>query len=485
MLFVALLLPPLVAAALAAVVRPYRSFVGRIGVVLAMVSLGAAVGLAAIVARGGEPPTFGASEVLRADALSALAAVCVAFGVLVVFTLGPGLRRARQFGRVKLRRFHIFMNLFAAVMLFAVTTNNVGFMWVAIEATAIVSAILIPTTLTKNSVEASWKYILIGSVGIAIAFLGTVVAYFGFATLVGHDANSLNWPVLVASASKLKPEVLRFSFALILVGYGTKAGLAPMHTWKPDAYGEAPAPLGALMSSSLFVVAMYAIIRWKIVVDTASSDGFSDALLLALGIASLGVGAFSVVIQRNYKRMLAYSSVEHAGLICIGLALGPLGVFAAILHLVNHTAAKSVMFLLAGDIERAYGSVRIEDVRGLLATMPWTGGLYAAGMLTMLGAPPFGIFMSELALFRACYVTGSYVVLALTLVLLAVAFIAFIIHMNRMLYGNPPDETVTSDTPVWRIAAYLVVFAILVILCVHIPEDAAILIRKTVEIIAV
>ncbi|MBK6429007.1 MAG: hydrogenase [Blastocatellia bacterium] len=485
MLFVALLLPPLLAAALAAAIRPYRGFVGRISVLLSVVSFGAAIGLAGIVARGGEPPTFGADEYLRADALSALAAVCVSFGVMVVTALGPGLRFARQFGRVKLRRYHIFMNLFAAVMLFAVTTNNVGFMWVAIEATTIVSAILIPTTLTKNSVEASWKYILIGSVGIAIAFLGTVVAYFGFATLVGHEANSLNWPVLVASASKLKPEVLRFSFALILVGYGTKAGLAPMHTWKPDAYGEAPAPLGALMSSSLFVVAMYAIIRWKIVVDTASSDGFSDALVLGLGLLSLGVGAFSVVIQRNYKRMLAYSSVEHAGLICIGLALGPLGVFAAVLHLVNHTAAKSVMFLLAGDIERAYGSARIDDVRGLLQTMPWTGGLFAAGMLTMLGAPPFGIFMSELALFRAAYVTGSYVVRSATLVLLAVAFVAFIIHLHRLLYGAPPDTRLPADTPAWRVAVYLGLFAVPVLLCIHIPEDAARLIRMAVEIIAV
>jgi hydrogenase-4 component F len=485
MLFVALLLPPLLAAAFAAAVRRYRSFVGRIGVVLSIVSLAAAIGLARTIALGGDPPTFGPGDVLRADALSALAAVCVAFATVIVLALGPGLRSARQYSRAKLRRFHILINLFAAVMLFAVTTNNVGFMWVAIEATTLVSAVLIPLSLTKGSVEASWKYVLIGSVGIAIAFLGTVIAYFGYATLVGHEAHALNWPVLVASASKLKPEVLRFSFALVLVGYGTKAGLAPMHTWKPDAYGEAPAPLSALMSSALFVVAMYAIIRWKIVVDTASSDGFSDALMLGLGLVSLGIGAFSVVIQRNFKRMLAYSSVEHAGLVCIGLALGPLGVFAAILHLVNHTAAKSVMFLLAGDIERIHESARIDDVRGLLKSMPWTGGLFAAGLLALLGTPPFGIFMSELALFRACFVGGRYVVLAVTLVLLAVAFIAFIVHLNRMLYGTPTVERVASDAPHWRIAVYLTVFAVLVILCVWLPDASASLIRRAVEIIAV
>ncbi|HQR38096.1 MAG TPA: proton-conducting transporter membrane subunit [Blastocatellia bacterium] len=485
MLFVALLVPPLLAAALAGAVRRYRSFVGRTGVALAVVSLVAAVGLARTIVEGGDPPTFGPGEMLRADALSAVASLLVAFATVVVLALGPGLGSAREYSRAKLRRYHIFMNLFSAVMLFAVTTNNVGFMWVAIEATTIVSALLIPLSLTKGSVEASWKYVLIGSVGIAIAFLGTVIAYFGYATLVGHEAHALNWTVLVASASKLKPEVLRFSFALILVGYGTKAGLAPMHTWKPDAYGEAPAPLASLMSSALFVVAMYAIIRWKVVVDTASSDGFSDALVLGLGVLSLGLGALSVVIQRNYKRMLAYSSVEHAGLICIGLALGPLGAFAAILHLVNHTAAKSVMFLLAGDIERACGSPRIDDVRGLLRTMPWTGGLFAAVMLALLGSPPFGIFISELALFRACFVTGSYVVLAVTLVLLTVAFIAFIVHLNRMLYGSPATLDVAGDSPYWRIGVYLAVVAGLVILGISLPGPAMTLIKKTVEIIAV
>ena len=216
-------------------------------------------------------------------------------------------------------------------MLAAVLVANVGLMWVAIEATTIVSALLIPLRVTKASVEASWKYILIGSVGIALAFVGTVLAYFDFVGHSGAAADALNWPVLMVAAPHLPPDVMRLAFVFLLVGYGTKAGLAPMHTWLPDAHSEAPAPLSAMMSGVLLAVAMYAIMRWKAVADLAVGPAFTNALLIALGLLSLAIAGFSLVGQRNYKRLLAYSSVEHTGLTCLGLALGPLGAFAALL----------------------------------------------------------------------------------------------------------------------------------------------------------
>jgi hydrogenase-4 component F len=484
MVFLLLLLPPLAAAALAFLVRPFTRLVAWAGAALSVVSLAAALALALGATSGGEPLVFGPGDFLRADALSALAALAVAFAAALVLALGPGLARRDDLGHAQLRRYHIFANLFVFTMLFAVTANNVGFMWVAIEATTITSAVLIPLRVSKGSVEASWKYILIGSVGIAIAFLGTVVAYFNFATLVGHAEDALNWPVLVASAPRLQPEVLRFAFALLLVGYGTKAGLAPMHTWKPDAYGEAPPALSALMSSALFAVAIYAIARWKIVVDASARDGFSDTLLVALGLLSLGIAALSVVMQRNYKRMLAYSSVEHAGLVCIGLGLGPLGAFAAMLHLLNHTAAKSSMFLLAGRIERGYGSPLIADTGGLLRAMPITGGLFAAGLFALLGAPPFGIFFSELALFRAGFATGRYGVMAATLLLLAVAFIAFLTHANRMLYGEPPAAAAgAQDVGGWRLVPFVLALAVLVTLGAAVPGPVTSLLDRTVEVL--
>ncbi len=287
---------------------------------------------------------------LRADSLSALLMVCVTAVAVLTLWLSPGLSRESHYSAAQLRRYHLFINLFIFAMLLAVSANNVGIMWIALEATTIFSALIIPLTLTKASVEASWKYILICSVGIALAFAGTVLGYFDFVALSGHAENALNWPVLLATAPSLHPEVMRLAFVFILIGYGTKAGIAPMHTWMPDAHSEAPAQLSAAMSGVLLAVAIYAILRWKVVVDAAVGSSYSNNLLLALGLLSLLIASFSIVLSRNYKRMLAYSSIEHTGLMCVGLALGPLGTFAAMLHLVNHTAAKSMMFFLAGRV---------------------------------------------------------------------------------------------------------------------------------------
>ena len=192
-----------------------------------------------------------------------------------------------------------------------------------------------------------------------------------------------------------------------------------------------------MMSGVLLAVALYAVIRWEAVVNAAVGTGFTDGLFIALGVLSIAIAAFSLVIQRNYKRMLAYSSIEHTGLICVGLALGPLGTFAAMLHLLNHTLAKSMMFFLAGRVLHRYGTTEIGRVSGLLKVMPWTGGLFAAGMLAVIGLPPFGLFISEFALFRAGFAAGRPWLMGLVLALLAVAFVSMIGHLNRMLYGAP------------------------------------------------
>ena len=226
-------------------------------------------------------------EFLRADALSTLLAACVAWWRRWRRGSGRGSGRTTSPGAA--RRFRIFANLFTFTMLFAVTTNNVGFMWVAIEATTITSAMLIPLHVTKASVEASWKYILIGSVGIALAFGGTVLGYFDFVNLAGRQEAALNWTVLMAAAPALHPEVIQLAFVFILIGYGTKAGLAPMHTWLPDAHAEAPAALSAMMSGVLLAVALYAVIRWKAVVNAAVAARFPDRLLIVLGVLSIAI----------------------------------------------------------------------------------------------------------------------------------------------------------------------------------------------------
>jgi len=482
--FILLLAPSLFAALLAFVVRPYRAFVGWVNALLSLVSLGAALQFAGQAIAEYEAPTFGPSEMFRADSLSALLMVCVTAVATLTLFLSPGLTAESPYNPRQLRRYHYAINLFIAAMLAAVAANNVGIMWIAMEATTIFSAFIIPLTLTPASVEASWKYMLISSVGIALAFTGTVLGYFDFVTLSGRAENALNWPVLLATAPSLHPEVMRLAFVFILIGYGTKAGIAPMHTWKPDAYGEAPATLGALMSSALFAVAMYAIIRWKVVADAALNHGFTDTLMLALGLFSLAIAAFSLVIQRNYKRMLAYSSIEHTGLICCGLALGPLGAFAAMLHLVNHTAAKSTMFFLAGNIERKYGSPLIENVRGLIKIMPWTGALFAATLLMLIGLPPGGIFISEFALFRAGFRLDHPWLMGLALALLTIVFISFVSHLNKMLYGAPNENVAKGEVSAWQIAPLFLSLALLVTLGLIQPAPLTTLLNQIVAIVA-
>jgi hydrogenase-4 component F len=485
MTFLLLLLPSLLGALVAILARPFRAWVGWLNAIISLAAFGAALSFAGRAISGIGAPVFGPGEFLRADGLSALLMVLVTAVATLTLFLSPGLGRQTRYEDPQLWRYHVFINLFIAAMLLAVSANNVGIMWVALEATTVFSALIIPLRLSKWSVEASWKYILIGSVGIALAFAGTVLSYFDFVALSGRVENALNWPVLRATAPLLHPEVMRLSFVFILVGYGTKAGIAPMHTWKPDAYGESPSSLGALMSSALFAVAIYAILRWKIVADACVGGHFSDNLLLALGMLSIVIGSFSVVLARSYKRLLAYSSVEHAGLICLGLGLGPLGVFAALLHLVNHTAAKSLMFFLVRSIEYKYGSPLIKDVRGMLRVLPWTGGLFAVGILALIGLPPFGLFVSEFALFRAGFATKHYWLMGTTLVLLVVAFVSFINHLNNMLYGPAPEGVKVGelDGRGWLIPL-LAPLSVLVILGVTMPSSLGTLLNRIMEIIS-
>ena len=499
MTFLFLLLPPVLAALLAIIVRPYRTYIGWINAGLSLISLGAAVNFVILAVASGMPiagtlqnaPTWGVRidslglvEILRADSLSALMMLCVsAVGAITLF-LSPGLWQEDHYTPMQLRRFQIFINLFIASMLLAVSANNVGVMWIAIEATTIFSAFIIPLNVTKTSVEASWKYILICSVGIALAFAGTVLAYFDFVTLSGQAENALNWTVLLQQAPYLHPEVMRLAFIFLLVGYGTKAGLAPMHTWLPDAHSEAPAPLSATMSGVLLAVALYAILRWKVVIDATLGTGYSNSLLLGLGILSLFIASFSMVLSKNYKRLLAYSSIEHTGLTCIGLALGPLGIFAALLHMINHSLAKSMLFLLTGRILHRFKSTDISAVSGLLKVMPITGSLFAAGILAIIGLPPFGIFVSEFALIRAGFDAGRPWLMGFVLTMLAIAFVVLLKVLNKMLYGKLPEDVQIGEADGWHIYLLFLSVFILIILGLTIPEPLMMLLKQSVAIVS-
>ncbi len=470
---------PVFALVLAMAVRPYRRIVGWSGVAAAAVSLTAAAWMA--LSPAGEDAGGGGSAGLwRVDALSALLAVCIGLVGVLAAASAPGLRRAEAHDAAQTRRFHVYLNAFFFTMLAAVTVQNVALMWVAIEATTITSAMAIPLHRTKASVEASWKYILVCSVGIALAFAGTVLGYFDSVASAGQVPDALNWTVLRHAAPSLRPELLRLAFAFLVVGYGTKAGLAPMHTWLPDAHSEAPSPISAMMSGVLLAVAIYAIARWKAVVDAALGPTFTNNLLIGFGLLSVAIGTFSLVIQRHYKRMLAYSSVEHIGLVSVALGLGPLGMFAAWLHIVNHAIAKSTTFLLAGRILQRYQTSDIGRVRGLLRAMPLTGALFAAGILALVGLPPFGLFVSEFLLVRAAVDGHRLWLAALVLLLLLTAFVSLLTHLNRMLYGDTPDHVEVGEAPGWPAAALALPMGLLVVLGVLLPSPVSALIDRCV-----
>jgi len=483
LLLTGLLAPWAISAALSALLRGSPRLAGRLTAAAGAMSLGAAAAIW-IVVLGGDVLVAGPGDLFRADALSALVAGCIAAvsGLAMLPWAGIGKDQA---DRDRLRVFRIFGSLFTLAMLIAVTINNVALMWVAIEATTIVSAILIPLHRSKASVEASWKYILIGSVGIALAFAGTVLAYFDFVSLLGRRHDALNWTLLMDVAPTLHPDVLRLAFVFLLVGYGTKAGLAPMHTWLPDAHSEAPAPLSAMMSGVLLAVAQYAIIRWKAVVDAAGGPAFTNQVLMALGLLSIGIGALSLVRQQNYKRLLAYSSVEHSGLICLGLTFGPAGVFASLLHLLNHALAKSMSFLLAGRVLARYSSAEVDRVSGLVRTMPATGPLFAAGVLALMGLPPFGLFLSEFLLFRAGFASGHPVATSAAMLLAGVGFVGLAGHLARMLHGPAPDGVAAGEREWWMLAPLAVSLVAMIALGLLLPDTVARLLGRIAEAISI
>lgn len=439
MILLALLAVPLAAAAVTSRAAPRLG--GAVHGAAAMATLALGLGTAGTVLGGADLAAL--DGLLRADALSAwMVAIIVAVAALAA-------AEAPRYAGPEAARFYPLFHLMVFTMLLAVTTDDVGLMWVAIEGTTLASVFLVNFERTRASLEAAYKYLLICSVGIAIAFVGTVLVYFAdvvhLQAQAVQDAHALRWTTLLRLAGSLEPRVIELAFVFLLVGYGTKAGLAPMHTWLPDAHSEAPAPVSALMSGVLLSVGIYAVLRFKPIVDAAAGPGFARRLLLGLGLLSLGVAAAFLWSPENYKRMLAYSSVEHVGIVCLGLGFGtPLAVAGALLHVANHALAKSVLFLLAGRIKAAYGSAEIASVRGLLRAMPATGRAFLAALLALMGLPPFGLFTSEVMILGAGVRDGHTVAPLAALALLVIAFGGLLRAAHAMLHGTPGEPPVPA-----------------------------------------
>lgn len=310
--------------------------------------------------------------------------------------------------------------------------------------TTLVSAFLVGFYNTKPSVEAAWKYIIICSVGIIFALLGTMLFYYAFSLSGG--AKTLNWTQVLSAAGKLDKNLVKVAFIFILVGYGTKAGLAPMHTWLPDAHSQAVAPISALLSAVLLKTAVYAILRFAIITNTSLGFGYFGNLFLLFGLISLAISCGFILVQKDLKRLLAYSSIEHLGIICIGFGLGSaLGIWGALLHIFNHAVTKSLMFFGAGEIVAKYKKHNINSIRGVIRSMPFCGVMVLLGVFALTGLPPFSIFFSEMLVIAAAFLKGSYLTACLVLFFTVVIFGGVVNSLGKMILGGAP-----KDMPVER-----------------------------------
>ncbi|MCL4508924.1 MAG: hydrogenase 4 subunit F [Chloroflexi bacterium] len=391
----------------------------------------------------------GAGGWLYVDALSALTILVVGFvgATAALYSIGyiradirPEPGDSEEQTRTRFRRYYVLFNLFLFSMLVVPASNSLGILWIAIEATTLVSLFLVSFYGTREALEAAWKYVIVGSVGIALALFGTILVYYSAVRILGTGYD-LTWSVLLPAAPQLDPKAMQLAFLFIVVGFGTKAGLAPMHTWLPDAHGEAPSPISAMLSGVLLNCAMYAILRYYALATPSLGMVYPSTLLLAFGLFSLLIATLFVLQQQDYKRLLAYSSVEHMGIIASGIAFGgSLGLYGALLQLLNHAITKSLMFFASGHLLLRFETKRIEKVSGVIRLMPVSGSFLMVGALALTGAPPFGIFASELTILSAGFRAGKAAAALVVLLALVVIFIGFMGAINRMAFGPPPAE---------------------------------------------
>lgn len=426
------------------------------------VTLAAAVAIlfagtfAAALTVGGAELTWG--SILRIDALSAVMLIVIgSVGVIATWASIDYVAHELASGEVQghdIRRYATLVPAFLAAMVLAVLANNLGVQWAAVEATTIVTAFLVGHRRNRGSVEATWKYVVICSVGIALAYLGTTLVYYAGRQASIPEHGALDWTQLVAHANELDPGVMRIAFALLVLGYGAKAGMVPLHSWLPDAHSQAPAPVSALMSGVLLPVAVYVLIRYRVIAVEALEPTFVRNLLLVIALASLVLATSLIIAQRDYKRLLAYSTMEHMALVMLGLAVGtPLAIAASLLHILGHGLAKAVLFCSAGQILLLERTTRIDGVRGLLSRHPALAAVFAVGFLALLGLPPFSLFVSELGLARAAVADGLGWVIAVALGLLVIVFVSISAHLTPMILGSVPD---TAEPAGLKTAAPLV-----------------------------
>jgi hydrogenase-4 component F len=428
-------------------------------------------------------------EFFRADALSAWMVLLIS-----VVSLGSSLYAGRYFdrdlaagvvtpGRVK--EFFVLTPIFSAGMFLVVLANNLGVMWFALEATALSSVLLVALYNRSTSLEAAWKYIILGSLGLALALFGTVLTYAAGIDQKATAPHSFNWSHLMGMAGQLDPRMIKLAFVFVLVGYGTKAGLAPMHTWLPDAHSEAPSPTSAMLSGVSLKVALYALLRFHILTTACLGSGFSRTLLLVFGLGSMCLAAPFILVQTNLKRLLAYSSLEHIGLICVGFGLNsPVTIWGALLHMGYHALTKPVLFFAAGNIHQTSHTLQMRLIGpGMAKVLPVTAVCMGLAAVAATGLPPFGLFFSELTILNGGFAAGHSVVSTIVLLALLGAFCGILYQLTRILLGAPKAERTSDATPWDGVPAMGLMLGTLLVFSVWLPAPLRFVMQRAAGII--
>src|SRR5450830_6582 len=439
--------------------------------------------LAREVAKGG-PRAFG---VLRIDDLGLVFLLLLVVLTLAVsiYTVG-WLKQAVAVGNMKpelLRSYFALVHTFVATMVVTVLADNLGVLWIAMEGTTITSAVLIGYHGHQHGLEAAWKYIIVTTIGISFGLFGTVLIYAAAAAVPG-GAGAMSWSAIMKVAPTLDPGIIRIGFIFVMVGYGTKAGLAPMHLWLPDAHSQAPTPVSTLLSGILIKCALLAIIRFQTIAAAACGPAFPAEVLLVFGLTSVVVATPFILAQNDLKRLLGYHSVEHVGIVALGLGFGgTIGTYGALLHVVNHGVTKALAFFAAGKAIARYGTRDMRVIRGLLAVAPIGATLLMLAALSLAGVPPFSIFVSELMILRAGIGQGLWVAIAIFLAMVVVIFAGLLHHVGAMAFGEP-TETATREPEAWSpLLGMMLLAAIMILLGLTIPASIDGLLRRATEII--
>jgi len=416
----------------------HRRYAAELNAIFSLLTFVAAIALTGRIIEGGPERFY--DQQFFIDPFNVFLVALTAFVNLTTSLFSrPYMRIEYAHGRLtqrRLRLYHSMFQMFMFTMLLALTTNNMGILWVAMEAATLTTVLLVSLYRSAASLEAAWKYFILCGVGIAQALFGTILLYFAAEKVLGHEGGALLWTHLDAVKGQLEPTVMSLAFVFLLVGYGTKVGLVPLHNWLPDAHAEGPTPVSAVLSGLLLNVALYALVRCKVLADGALHSTLAGTLMMGFGLLSVVVAAFFLSRQRDVKRMFAYSSIEHMGIVTFAFGMGgPVASFAGLLHMTVHSLTKSAIFFAVGHATQKSGTQLMEHIRGLIKLSPTIGWGLMLGTLAILGMPPFGVFASEFLILTTAMKQQPWATPFL-LVALGVAFAAIFGKVQPMVFGE-------------------------------------------------